>query len=373
MMKSLIRQRLARRLLGCVLGVWAAGLQADPTAEQQYLLELTNRMRMNPAAELDLLVNLTAGGEWESPQSDHLTVATALGFYNVSASALIAQWGTLTSSAPLAWNDQLAGSAATYSDVLVDEDQNAHNLDGMTLGQRLTAGGFTTQRLDSAESLFATASDVQHAHAAFAIDWGPDGGTGTGIQPGATHRDVLMDPLLKEIGIGFQTISIPITNTEVTGALVVTEHFSSRYRSNGVNLVSDAILTGVIFDDLVFGDAFYTPGEGISGALVFVYNNATNELVASGQTNGVGGFNITLTDLVEGIDYRVEAPETGDANQIFAMSSRQENYGTTESPVWVTLYDNVYASFTPVPEPGTLLLFGAAVFARLQRRRRFVL
>lgn len=363
------RNRFTLRLIGC-LGVFGASLShAEPTAEQQFLLELTNRMRANPSAELDLLVNLTSAGEWGSPRSEHLTVSSALASYNVSATALISQWGSLTPAAPLAWNNQLAATAATYSNVLVSADANAHNLDGMTLGQRLTAGGFTTQRLDSAESLFATAVDVQHAHAAFAIDWGPDGGDGTGIQPGATHREVLMDPLLKEIGIGFQTISIPITNMEVTGPLVVTQHFSSRYRSNGVSLVSDSILTGVIYHDSVLNDQFYTPGEGVGGALVFVYNNATNELVASGQTNSVGGFNITLMDLVEGIDYRAEAPETGDDSQIFSITSRQENYGTDESPVWVTLYDNVYASFNPVPEPGTLLLLFTSLIACLRRRR----
>lgn len=369
MMKLRHFKYLAHGLLACVGCVCFGNVRAEPTAEQQFLLELTNRMRANPSAELDLLVNLTVTGDWDSPKSDHLTVATALAFYHVSASALISQWGSLTPAAPLAWNDQLAATASTHSNVLVNADANAHNLDGMTLGQRLTAGGFTSQRLDSAESLFATASDVQHAHAAFAIDWGPDGGSGTGIQPGATHRDVLMDPLLKEIGIGFQTISIPLENTEVTGPLVVTQHFSSRYRSNGVNLVSDAILTGSIFDDSVLDDQFYTPGEGVEGTLVFVYNNATNQLVASGQTNSVGGYNITLTDLVEGTDYRVEAPDTGDDSQIFSITSRQENYGTLAAPVWVTLYNNVYASFTPVPEPGTLFLLFTALMASAYRRR----
>jgi hypothetical protein len=201
------------------------------------MLELMNRMRANPSAELELMVNLTSAGDWGSPKSDHPTVATALAFYNVSVSTLISQWGALTPAAPLAWNNELAISATAYSDRLVSADVNAHNLDGLTLGQRLTAGGFTTQRLDSAESLFSTGVDMQHAHAAFAIDWGPDGGSGTGIQPGATHREVLMDPLLKEIGIGFQTLTIPLSNTEVTGPRVVTQDFSSRYRSNGVNLI----------------------------------------------------------------------------------------------------------------------------------------
>ena len=121
----------------------------------------------------------------------------------------------------------------------------------------------------------------------------------------------------------------------------------------------------------MLNDQFYTPGEGLDGVLVFVYDNATGQLVASGQTLDAGGFNITLTDLVAGIEYRVEAPETGDGSRLFVINSRQENYGTLENPVWVTLYDNVYASFTPVPEPGTLLLVFTSILFWTKRRRHF--
>ncbi|MEQ1751806.1 MAG: CAP domain-containing protein, partial [Prosthecobacter sp.] len=280
-----------------------------------------------------------------------------------------AQWGTLTSAAPLAWNDSLSSAAANYSNLMVTLDQQAHNLGGTTLTQRITSTGYSSQLLEIGESLFAKAVDADHAHAALAVDWGPDGGSGSGIQPGATHRAALMDPYLKEIGIGFQTVVIPIGNINANGPLVLTEHFATSYRSNGVNLTSDAILTGVIFQDTVSADNFYTPGEGIGGALVFIYDNATNVLVASGQTNSAGGINITLTDLTDGVLYRVEAPSTGEPVQTFSLNSRVEDYGTVGSPALVTIYDNVYRSFAAVPEPSSSILLLCAALTGLKRRR----
>jgi len=365
--------RLHRPLLGMGLLALALSLpiitQADPTAEQQFMLELVNRMRMNPSGELDKLVNMTSPGVWDSPKSDHPTVASALEFYGVSASELVSQWSTLTSAPPLAWNDTLAAASNSYSNLMVTQDQQQHGLDGLSVGQRIVAAGYTSTWGDAAQTLFATAADGTHAHSALAIDWGPDGGTGTGIQPGATHRAALMDPLFKEIGIGFQTISIPITNGEVTGPVVITEHLANARYSNGITMVSDAILTGSVYTDAVLADNFYTPGEGVAGELVFVYDNTTGTLVASGQTNSVGGFNITLTGLTDGVTYRVEAPGTGQTPQTFTLTTWQENYGTPGSPDWTTFYDNVYASFVTVPEPATAFLLFVSLIT-LRRRRR---
>ncbi|MES2597826.1 MAG: CAP domain-containing protein [Verrucomicrobiota bacterium] len=355
------------------MGLLAFGMplsvKADPTAEQQYMLELVNRLRMDPTAELDKLVNMSSPGVWDSPKSDHVTVAAALEYYGVSASALASQWGSLTVAPPLAWNDSLAAASTTYSNLMITQDQQDHFLDGLSVGQRIVNAGYSANWGDSAQALFATAADGMHAHSALAIDWGPDGGSGTGIQPGATHRAALMDPLYKEIGIGFQTIIIPITNGEVTGPVVLTEHLANVRRDNGVTIVSDAILTGSIFDDSVLGDNFYTPGEGVSGVLIFVYDNTNGNLVASGQTNSAGGYNITLTGLTDGTEYRVEAPGTGQGAQTFTLNTWQENYGTVVDPEWTTFYDNVYASFVAVPEPGSagLLLLSLML---LSRRRR---
>ena len=353
-------RHLAAKVAACLwlaLGV----VQAAPTAEQQYMLELVNRLRMSPADELEKMVNMSSPGVWGSPMSDDPLVAAALSFYQVSASALASQWGNLVAAPPVAWNDSLAAAGSLYSDLMISLDQQAHGLGGVSLSQRLVNAGYSANWGDVAQLLFATAGGLNHAHAALAIDWGPDGGSGTGIQPGASHRAALMDPLFKEFGIGFQTVAIPLGNVSVTGDLVITEHMANTVRSNGIGLVSDAILTGSVINDSVLADAFYTPGEGLADVLVFVYDNSNGALVASGQTNSAGGFNISLAGLSEGVTYRVEAPETGQAARLFSLSSWQENYGTPTSPDWVTFYDNVYASFIAVPEPGSLGLMLVAL------------
>ncbi|SKB03794.1 PEP-CTERM protein-sorting domain-containing protein [Prosthecobacter debontii] len=337
---------------------------ADPTAEQQYWLEIINRMRRAPAEELEQIVNMSSPGVWDSVKSDHPTIAAALNFYGVSAAELYAQWSTLSSAPPLAWNSSLNTSATNYSNTMVSQDQQAHGIGGQTVSQKIIAGGYSSQWLEAAESLFATGVDVLHGHAALAIDWGPDGGSGTGLQPGTSHRETLMSARIKEIGIGFQTISIPGSNTEVTGPLVITQHSATQYRSTGSGFVSDAILTGVVYADSIAADLFYTPGEGWAGTQIFIFDDLTNQLLASGVTNSAGGFNIALTGFTDGMLYRVEAPDTGLASQTFTLNAHTEVYGAP-----VLFYDNVYAAFQIVPEPGTLGLLAISGVLLFQRRR----
>jgi len=351
------------RLCGMV-GIFCLGQTlsaADPTADQQFWLELINRMRTAPADELELFVNMSSPGVWDSPKSDHPTVAAALNFYGVDAAALLAQWGNLTPAAPLAWNNSLNASATLYSNTMVTEDQQAHGLGGQTVSQKIISAGYSSQWLEVGESLFATAVDATHGHTALAIDWGLDGGSGTGLQPGVGHREALMFPLLKEIGIGYQSMAIPGSNAEVIGPLVVTQHYATRYRSTIDGFVSDAILTGVVYQDTLAADLFYTPGEGWTSTEIHVYDDATDLLLASGFTNSAGGFNISLEGLTDGVLYRVEAPDTGLSGQTFTLTAHTEDYGEP-----VTFYDNVYTRFQVVPEPGSafLMILSLWVFHR---------
>lgn len=351
------------------------GRAADPTADQQYWLEMINRMRLNPAAELDILANYSVpGSTFANPASDDPFVAAALQYYNTSASLLASQWSALVAAPALAWNGALNVSAVEYSNVMVAYDQQAHNLDGVTLEARVEGAGFGANFLDIGETLFATTESPFHGHAAFAIDWGDDdtnsgNGFGTGIQNPAYHRVFLMDPLFKEIGIGYQTASLA-GKINVTGPIVVTQHFGNHYRYTGSDYVSDAYLTGSVYQDTISNDSFYTPGEGLGGLTVNVYNNATNALLKTGTTNSVGGYNILLEGLAPGTVYRVEAPGTGLGGQTFSLASRVQMYDDGEGgQVPVTFYDNAYASFMIVPEPGSVLLLGVSGLVLIRRRR----
>lgn len=342
---------------------------ADPTAEQQYWLELTNRFRSDPQGELEKLVNFSSPGVWDSPKSDDAYIANALNFFGTSASDLFTQFSTLSSAPPVAWNNALNSSATTYSNLMVSNDQQSHTLDVFSLDQRIQNGGYSANWLEVGENLFASTQTIIHGHAGFVIDWGDGNGAsagyGNGIQNPAGHREVLIDSLFKEIGIGFQNIAIPGGNVNATGPYVVTQHFATQYRFDGASYFADAILTGSVFQDTIAADLFYTPGEGLAGEAINVYEDVSGILVASGFSNSAGGFNISLAGLTDGIVYRVEAPDTGLAPQTFTLTAHIEDYGAD-----VTFYDNVYSSFMVVPEPGSLLLCFVAVLPVLASRSR---
>ena len=323
----------------------------DPTADQQYMLELINRFRANPQGELANLVNFSSPGVWAGTKSNDPSIAYALNYFGVSASDLAAQFSSLTAAPALAWNSALNVSATSYSNLMVTADQQSHTLDGLSLDQRIVNGGYSANWLQVGANLFASAQSPLHAHAAFVIDWGSGSGTTNGIQTPAGHRDLLLNAGMKEIGIGFQNIAIPGTNVSATGPDVVTEHLASQFRYDGTNSISDASLTGSVFQDTILADAFYTPGEGLAGKEIDVYNDTTGILVASGFSNSAGGFNIALTGLTDGTVYRVDAPGTGLADKTFTLTEHTDHYG-----VPVLVYDNVYESFMVVPEPGSLLL-----------------
>jgi len=348
-------------MLPGLLGLLALGNvhAADPSAEQQYWLELVNRVRSSPQTELDKLVNFSALGVWDSPKSNDAAIANALNFFGTSAADLTAQFSGLASAPPVAWNSALNNSATQYSNLMVSADQQSHTLDGLSLSQRVVNGGYSNNWLEVGENLFASTQTITHGHGAFVIDWGDGNGAspgfGNGIQNPAGHREGLIDAAFKEIGIGFQSTAIPGSNVAAIGPYVVTQHFATEFRFDGVNYISDAILTGSVYLDTIAADLFYTPGEGVVGSAIHVYNDLTGILVASGFSNSAGGFNISLAGLTDGVVYRVEAPDTYLPAQTFSLNTHTEDYGAP-----VIFYDNVYSSFMIVPEPSSLLLCCAA-------------
>ncbi len=359
-------------LMAAVAVPWT--VRGDPTNEQQYWLELINQARRDPAGELSRLVNYDSPTTFASPASNDSDIAQALNFFGVSAADLAAQWTTLTAAPPVAWSNALANSAQSYSQLMVSSDQQSHTLDGLSYDQRVAAGGYSLNYLDVGENLYANSKSVNYAHAGFLIDWGdsdsnPNNGFGNGIQGDLGHRLNTFDPAFKEIGIGIVRTGIPGGNVNAIGPDVITQHLANQFRDvNGV-LVVDAILTGVVYEDAILANHFYTPGEGIAGAAVQVFDDVTNDLLFATATNSAGGYNIDLLGVTDGQRLRIEVPGFGLDRQYVTVSSETIDpsvYG--EEVQWSP---NLYAGFVVAPEPGgaaALLLAGLILTCR---RRRF--
>jgi Domain of unknown function (DUF4114) len=214
---------------------------SQPTAKEQELLELMNRMRLHPEAELQILL--------DKPDGD---VQYALDYYQVNLTTLKKQWATLVPVAPLAWSSQLQDAATAHNLVMIDKKQQAHILPGEgTWGQRIGKAGY--QATFSGENIYAAAESPIFAHTGLAIDWGSKNSV-DGIQNGVSHRANMMSTLVREVGIS----AIEDHHSAPLGPLVITEDFGTRNALSG-----KAWLLGVAFDD-INQDGWYEAGEGLS-------------------------------------------------------------------------------------------------------------
>lgn len=236
-------ETLERRLL----------LTFDPSPIEQEMLELLNRFRDNPQAELDELLSshptpLTARDA---------DVQQALDFFSVDGNALESQFASLSPAPPLAWNEALYDAAGNHNDLMIQFDTQSHQLPGEAgLLQRDVDAGYDWEfSVRVGENIFAFSRSVIYGHAAFVIDWGfgPNG-----IQDPAGHRVNMLDQGFQEVGISIVEETDPSNNV---GPLVISQEFGRRG-----NYGNPAVL-GVVFDDLD-ADGFYDAGEGLSGVTV---------------------------------------------------------------------------------------------------------
>lgn len=257
---------------------------AQPSAQEQLLLELTNRFRLNPAAEYDLLVN-----------SDNTDVINALNFFGVDLSVLANQWNSLVAAPVLAWSSQMNESAAVHNQLMIDYDQQSHSLPGEPgILDRINSAG-TNHYTSVAENIYAYSTSPFHTHAGFVIDWGDDdnnssNGFGTGIQNPAGHRISILSPSYREIGISIVEETDPATTV---GPLVVTQHFGKQAS------VTEAWLLGVAFQDFD-DDDFYSVGEGLGDVTVNISSSTFNTSV---QTGLAGGYQTLLPQGTYNVDF----------------------------------------------------------------------
>ncbi|MEQ8380785.1 MAG: CAP domain-containing protein [Coleofasciculus sp. A1-SPW-01] len=243
---------------------------SQPTVQEQEMLELINRMRLNPVGELDLLIN--------SADAD---VNFALDYFNVDLDVLQTQWANLQPVQPLAWSDQLQEAAQNHNQLMIQEDTQSHQLPGeLNLSQRIANTGYNWSTVG--ENVYTYADSVFHGHAGFAIDWGF---TSTGIQASHGHRNNIMNSNFREVGLSIIPENDPATQV---GSLVITQNFGNRFN------FGNSWLMGVVFDDQITDDQFYSVGEGLGGINVTAVNTTTNERFTTTTWNA-GGYQMQLS------------------------------------------------------------------------------
>jgi hypothetical protein len=220
---------------------------AQPTAQEQQMLELVNRMRQAPAAELNILLN-----------SGDPNIDNALTFFNVDRNTLNQQWSQLSPTAPVAWSSELSNAALSHNQQMIAANLQSHQVPGeLPFAQRNVNAGYQDFSY-LGENIAAYSTSVFQGEASLALDWGNGPG---GIQSPAGHRNNIMSANFREIGIG-----VTANSGNSLGAQVITQELGNRF-----SLDNKAWLLGVAFNDSN-NNQFYDAGEGLGGVTVEVDN-----------------------------------------------------------------------------------------------------
>lgn len=244
---------------------------STPTAFEQEMLELINRVRADPSGEFDkIILNQSTG------QAVETSITQAISFFGVDLALFKTQMAAFGAVAPLAWNDSLSNAALAHTSLMIAQDTQSHQLAGEAgLGTRISAAGY--QYSNVGENIYAYTTSPEQGHAGFIIDWGYGPG---GMQSPAGHRLSILSSTYQEVGIGVTAESI--FSTQV-GPYVVTQDF-------GRSFSYSAQLVGSVIND-ADGDKFYDIGEGLGGVNVIVSgSNGTY----STQTWNSGGYQLVV-------------------------------------------------------------------------------
>jgi hypothetical protein len=251
-----------------------------PTAQQQYMLELINMARTNPAEM----------ASWLKSNLDPNDMAT-INHYGVNLDQTLQDIANTPPVQPLAWNDTLAATALEQSQYEANNQVQTHQGPGEAdLQQRLSDAGYTNPTVYG-ENSYAYAQSVDHAMKAFLIDWGV---SGSGHRGNILQMNTPDDKTYSEVGIG-----IVATNPgSQVGPFVMTQDFG-----RPANFQPQVV--GVVYDDQN-GNRMYDVGEG-EGGVTIVVDDANGNQVAEATTWDSGGYQIPLSPG----SYKVTAVDNG--------------------------------------------------------------
>ena len=214
--------------------------QPNPSNEEQYILQLINAARANPAAEGQMLAGIT-----DSEISRYYT------YYNVDRQQLVSDFNTYAAKPPLAFNQDLNAAALEHSlDMAQNGFQGHDSSNGTLFNDRISATGYLWGALG--ENVFCYVEDPFFGHVGLNADWGV---------PSLDHRANIMNltagfPTFKQIGISYVPTSVPSF-----GPYVMTEDFGTPADN------TESFLVGVVYNDSNNNGA-YDMGEGLGGVTI---------------------------------------------------------------------------------------------------------
>ena len=225
------------------------------TASEQYLLELINRARLDPAAEA---------------QRYHLGLNDGLPNGTIGTQALQA----------LAPDRQLEAAATAHSNWMLQTNQFSHSgQGGSTAGDRMSANGYRFEGTWSWRENLAWVGTTGRVNLDAAIDQHHEG-----LYRSHSHRVNTFAPNMQEIGVS-QVAGRFTQGGGTSNSSMLTENFAV----SG----SGAYVTGVAYRD-ADRDDFYSRGEGQQG----VWFKAGQEI---DRTAGAGGYavHVEMQDSVD--------------------------------------------------------------------------
>jgi uncharacterized protein YkwD len=228
----------------------------EPTAYEQYMLELINRARANPQAE-------------EKRQGMSLTEGLRPDRISYDAKQ------------PLAWDNTLSKAAQNHNKWQEQTGRFSHYGDGGWPWERAYKAGYdmTGPRSSEAnENLAMGASSTPKSATQYVEE------RHNSLYSSGGHRANFMNADWKEAGIDFLG-KLAGDGKNLRQASVV--QFFGKPASG------DTFLTGVAYKDVVKNDDFYTPGEGLGGIQIKAVRQSDNKTFTT-KTSDSGGYQIAL-------------------------------------------------------------------------------
>jgi serralysin len=295
-------------------------MATQPTAQDQYMLELLNRARLNPQAEANRLLN--------GNLNEGITTGPMI---------------TATAKQALAFNLNLFNAAQGHSQWLLANNTFSHTgANGTSSSTRVTNAGYSWSA--TGENI-AWQGTTGTADLTTFVGQEQDSLFADLTVPGRGHRTNMLNANYREIGIS--ALAGPFTSGGTTYKAVMT---TQDFGTDATN--SNAFLTGVVYTDGVTNDDFYTVGEGLGNITITAVGNGQT---FTGSSFTSGGYSLRLAAGTYSVTFSGDFNNDGIADNSIA---RSVTIGSQN--VKVDFASDTYVSTVAIPTESDDVLTGTA-------------